>query len=289
MDYSGMSRLLTCARSYQYGVEERLMLPREKPSINFGHAWHAIQHKYAVDQNFFGIDEEAGVRRLLASRGWQDHEGDYRTGEKLALGFRRWLERYSGAAWKVIEAETSYRHLLVKGFEPQEGRVDAIVEWNSNQGRGVEKWIVDFKTTSMLRGDWVEVYRNSNQFRFYYMAMLGKYPDLAGVVVDLYHATKGVQKGKTAEEREGNRFYRLPVRFEEFQLEEATRDYGVAIVAKQVYTDAGYFPKNTSACVQYGVACPFLELCDAPSEEARQRLRATYVENPFDVHAPVEV
>lgn len=288
MQYSQMSKLLTCPRSYQHAELDKLLPLTSRTAATFGHAWHSLLYKYAKDPAWFK-DLDAGVDGVLDLLQWVDPLDDYRNREKLKRGLRAYLERYADTPYQFLDAEISYKHLIVPGLEPQEGRVDALVLWDANHGMGREHWLVDYKTTSMLRSDWVEFYRNSNQFRYYLLAMAGRYPDLAGVVVDVYHATKGVQKGKTPEERDGNRFYRLAIRYEDFQLQEAKHDYGVAIVTKQVYLDAGYFPKNTSACIQYGSACPFLELCDSASEESRDRIKSTYAENTFDPHAPLEV
>lgn len=288
MDYSSMSKLLSCARSYEYSEVARLAPLESRRALSFGHAWHALLQQYGSDKQFF-TDLDAGVEAMLALLKWEDPIDDYRTAAKLKRGLRAWIDRYAESPYQYLETESSYTNELVRGLEPQEGRIDAIVRWDANQGKGRETWVVDYKTASLLRGDWVEFYRNSNQFRYYFLSQRARLPELAGVVVDVYHATKGVQKGKTQEERDGNRFYRLPIRYEEFQLEEAVRDYGVAVVTKQVFLDAGYFPRNTSACHQFGGACPFLELCDAHSPESRDRIASLFGENTFNVHAPLEL
>lgn len=276
MDYSDQSKLLTCPRSYEHSRIEKLAPATERSNLSFGHAWHAILHQYATRPR-----EMMNVSTLLQEMRWEDRADDYRTAEKLMLGFERWLQR--GYGYRYMMAETSYANPLLDGMEPQEGIIDALIRCAETEGGKLELWLVDYKTTSRLQADWGEFYRNSNQFRYYYMQAKQHYPELAGVIVDLYHATKGTKSGKTQEEREGNRFHQLFIRYEDFQLQEAIRDFGLAVVTKQVYLDAGYFPKNTAACHQYGSTCPFLELCDAPSEGHRELFRKHYAANTFDV------
>lgn len=287
MDYSYYSKLLSCPRSYQYSVIERLAPANERDSIKFGSAWHAILYEHALDPVELS-GAETFVDWVLEKLKWEDPLVDYRTGAKLRRGFRRYLEHHQGSPFKYVQQEASFRmHIGLE--EPWEGRKDAVVTWNSEEGKGTELWVVDYKTTSRLNIDWVDFYRNSNQFKGYYMSAKKEWPELAGVVVDVYHATKGAKNGKSFEEIEGNRFYRLPIRYDEYTLAEAERDFAVGITTSKMYKELGYYPKNTSACQQFGTTCPFLELCGASSDEDRNRLRATFVENTFDPHAPVGV
>lgn len=286
MDYSSLSKLLSCPRLYEHSDIEKLAPSEERASARFGHAWHGILYQYGKDPVSVNAD---WIKGYLERTGWKDEVGDYRTAAKLVRGFQRYLERYAETPFSYVQQEKSFKMDITPGIEPWEGRKDAVVIWDSGEGRGPEMWVVDYKTTSRLQGNWIELYRNSNQFKGYFMDAKKEWPELAGVVVDVYHATKGAKSGKTFNDIEGNHFYRLPIRYEQFQLDEAKRDFAVGVTSARMYRELGYYPKNTSACNQFGTTCPFIELCEASSEEVRTRLRATYGVNTFDPHAPIEV
>jgi hypothetical protein len=281
MDYSSQSKLLSCPRQYELSELQRLAPAEERRSRHFGDAWHRIMYQY-------GKGTLESVDAVLSRMGWEDPlDGDYRTAAKLNRGFQRYIERYIDSRFKYIQLEQSFK-MHVGAEEPWEGRKDAVVLWDSGEGKGQELWVVDYKTTSRMQANWVEFYRNSNQFKGYFLSAREEWPELAGVVVDVYHATKGAKSGKSFEELEGNRFYRLPIRYEGFTLNEAKVDFITGLYTAKMYREMGHYPKNTSACTQFGTMCPFLELCDAKSEEARERLKTTYGVNTFDPHAPLE-
>lgn len=283
MDYSSLSKLLTCPRQFYHSEIERLAPTSERINRRFGDAWHLILYKHGEE----GMLDEVDIHRILDTIQWEDVPGDYRNRAKLIRGYRRYVERYE-KSFVYVQREQGFKMELGL-YTPWEGKTDAVVIWDSNEGKGKELWVVDYKTTSVLRADWVEFYRNSNQFKGYYLNAKNEWPELAGVVVDVYHATKGAKSGKTFEELEGNRFYRLPIRYEEFTLLEAQRDFAVGTTAALMYKEVDYYPKNTSACHQFGVPCAFLELCDAQTPDSRERLKKTYGVNTFDPHAPVKI
>lgn len=289
MDYSDLSKLLSCARMYQHSRIERLRTPGERMAHSFGKGWHAIHQEWArlqlAGRTEYSPDDV--TEWVLSTIGWQDNPEDYRTGDKLRRAFRAYHERYALEQFQYDAAEQSFTFEYAPDLEPIEGRIDAVVRADAGWGNGVQRWLVDYKTTSMLRGDWVEYYRVSNQFKYYYLNEKNNFPDLAGVCVDVYHATSGNKRGKTEGERNGDRFYRMFFQYSPLQLDEAIRDFAVANTTREMYAELGYWPKNTSACHQFGVSCPFLELCEATTEELRNKLRAGYEVEDFSPHTPV--
>ena len=288
MDYSSLSKVLSCARQYEHSEIDRLAPSGARASAKFGDAWHQILYRFGAGGVPEELSTEEFAEHVLIGMDWADSL-DYRNAAKLKRGFRRYVEHYATQPFRYIGRETSFKRAVRGVSEPWEGRIDAIVEWDAGQGKGKELWVVDYKTTSRLQSDWVEFYRNSNQFKGYFLSAQADWPELAGVVVDVYHATKGAKSGKSFEELEGNRFYRLPIRYEEFTLREAEADFVTGVTTAAMYRELGYYPKNTSNCYQYGSACPFLELCDAHSDESRARLKQTFEPNTFDPHAPMGV
>lgn len=289
MDYSTLSTVLSCAREHYHSDIEKLAPLSERQAVSFGHAWHAIMYYHAKLSTIGQVMVEEDIDKVLSTLKWTDEPGDYRTAAKLKKGYKSYLERYKNTPFQYDKAESSFK-FAVKGIkEPWEGRRDLIAKWDAGEGRGEELWVVDYKTTSRMVSNWVEVYRNSNQFKGYFLSAQKEGLTPAGVIVDVYHATKGVQKGKTDEDKEGNHFYRMVIRYEDFQLAEAEADFAVGATQAAMYKELGYYPKNTSACQRFGSTCAFLELCDAKSEESREKLKKGYGVNTFDPHAPMEI
>lgn len=281
MDYSGQSDLLTCPRKYEHHWLDRLTDPSPSIALQFGGAWHKILETYGLikmgemsDDGVFQPDDL--VNGVLKSEGWEDPT-DYRTAEKLRQGFRGWVEHWMDQPLQYVVTEQSYRAELIPDMEPQTGIIDAIAWVMVDPSRGKELFVVDYKTTSRLESDWVTLYRNSNQFKYYYLAMKARYPELAGVLVDVYHATKGVQRTKDP----GNKFYRIVIRYEGDTLQEAVWDYGHTVEQRNGLAagEHPFFPKNTSACHAYNHTCAFIDLCDAKSEDERNRLKSGFAPN----------
>lgn len=276
MDYSSMSTLLTCPKKYYYSQVEKLAPAQEATALGFGKAWHKIME--------YHNDRRPNPLTALDDIGWVDPYDDYRTREKLTRGYLAWAEQYRDTPWDVVVQEVPVQHNF--GGFPYEGRVDVVVNTDSHHGNGVELWLGDYKTASRLELDWIVYYRVSNQFKLYYAAMKEKYPNLAGMFVDVYHATKGVQKGKTEEERRGNRFYREFFRYDDGQIEEAVNDFIGASEVAAVHKGSGNWPKNTNSCHHFNRPCPFLDMCDTADPKLREMLKAQYVPNMFN---PLEV
>lgn len=232
--------------------------------------WHKITELHGQ-----GVTPALVPDQAAEALQWQDPHDDYRTLAKATLGYQTWRQHYATRkrTW-IRSTEIKYENRRVQP-EPRVGIVDAIIDMDVGQGRGTERWAVDYKTTSRLESDWVLYYRLSNQFRYYYLDLLELEPTLAGVVVDLYHCTKGNSKGKSEGEREGNRFYELVIRLDEMNLDEAVKDYETACQLAAFYEQLGYYPKNTGACHAYNSKCRFLEHCDA-SDEVRDIIALTY-------------
>lgn len=249
MDYTSMTDLLSCARKYELGRKKRIQTHEDKQALRFGSLWHETQ---------FLESPEKAAQKLL----WEDPADDYRTLDKVARGYYAWCQRYINRKRKYLLKEMKFEDRKTPVFEPSVGICDAIVEMDVNQGKGEEQWLVDYKTASRLDSDWVTFYRLSNQFKLYYVSLLHLYPLLAGVVVDLFHATKGTKSGKTEADRDGNRFYELIIRYEQEELDEAIKDYNTACEVREFYEAKGYYPKNTGACHAYGTSCPFVEYCE---------------------------
>ena len=268
MDYSGMTTLLLCPRLYKYQYVDKLAPAEEAPALNFGTAWHKIMEYHNKGHE--------NPLEALNDLGYIDPAGDYRTREKLIKAYEMWRTQYAETPWEVLLAEQG-----VQGVD-FEGRVDGVVRTRAFGEMELSLWLVDYKTTSRLETDWITTYHVSDQFKLYLRALRQQYPELRGVLVDVYHATKGNKSASSEGERIGNRFYRQYLLYEEVELQEANQDLRMALAVKDLYEQHGYWPKNTKACHHFNRACPFLDVCDAADPEIKARLLSGFKPNTFD-------
>lgn len=273
---SDLDLLLTCPRKYQLIKLEGLKPDEDSLAQSWGHAWHLAQHLWRL-----GMPYAEALQ--VAVKDFRDPSSDSpKTKEKLLLGLRHYNRVYGGPL-QPVSHRTSEQEFLIRlpGISvPVKGTMDIIAMWDSNEGRGKEKWIVDHKTTARLDGDWVRRYSVSNQFKCYFCAGREEHPDLAGVLVDVLHVTKGLksergQKGKTQAEVDGIHLYRLPVRFTDFILEEWKHTVAAAILQLDLYKKLNYYPMNApTACGAYGSNCPMLDICACQQPDLRETIKA---------------
>lgn len=276
MDFSSMSTLLSCPREYQESQVFRKAGDNESPATKFGTLWHTIMELHANG-------DPDPVAAALVRTTWTDDPTDYRTFAKAELAFQRWKETYDGKVWIVQSVEEPFSLALLPSCpESYDGRRDQIVDADSEEGKGIERWVVDFKTTSMLPYDWIQTFRISNQFKLYVAAARAVDPKIVGVCVDILHVTKGNKAGKTEGEREGVRLYRVFFRYKAEQIEEALVDFAAAVEMKEHFTRLGYWPRNTKNCRRFGHTCPFLDMCETGDRELRGRIRDALPANTFD-------
>lgn len=272
MNHSRIADLLACPRRYALAYEVGLAAEEDKPALKFGSLWHKIMELWHKGT---WASPDACVDQALVDTNWQDSPEDWRTGAKARAAFHNWLALYAEAPeWRVLATEQKVEAQIVPGVEPHDGTIDALVVTADPETGKTGLWVVDYKTTSRLETDWVSYYRVSNQFKWYLLNIRQnpEYADAEGVIVDLYHCTKGVVKTTDPTKASGNAFYRQYFRFSEYVLNEAEADYQVAIATRNLYRGLGYFPKNTRACHQFNSKCPFLEHCDAQDPETRAKL-----------------
>lgn len=281
MDSSGMGTLLSCPRRFELERVEGLGSEQERASLSFGTAWHGIMENWRK-----GDSPEDAVSKVLST--YKDPENDYRTAQKLQTAFARYRQRFGDGDYSSIVAVECPFSVLVSDSlaEPLEGKLDLVAYHDSNEGNGKELWVIDYKTASRLESNWTNVYAVSNQFKAYYFAGKKLWPSVTGVLVDVFHATKGVQKSKDEDEHNGNRFYRLPLRFSENAVEEWQANFSMASFLKGMYEETGYYPQNApTACMAFGSVCPFLDACAAQDPEVREKIKSNFPKSTFDIWA----
>lgn len=280
MRYSEMARLMTCPRRYQHEFIDGLG-GGESAATRFGTAWHKIMELWGQSK---GASVEEILSAALEQVKWQDDEVDYRTADKLQKGFRAWLlHDANSSALQLLRTEIM---VMLPAIELT-GRIDGLVMWDAGHGQGKELWVLDYKTTSRLSMDWVTEYRVSNQFKFYQLMASETWEKeygtpIAGVVVDLYHATKGVKKTTNKNDKDGNHFHRISFQYSDQHLNEAKNDLQMAKAMEGAFIQAKYFPRNTDACKSYGTTCPFIDICDLPPGELREKAKGMLTKNEED-------
>ena len=276
MDHSAMSTLLTCPRKYEYLYRHRKAEEQVSNALKGGTFWHKILECHA-DHGFCDVDD------LAQKLQWQDPADDYRTLAKYRRAYEIWRAQVAHQ-YRFLDAEFSFLRPVDGTTEPVEGRIDGLVEWDSNQGQGTERWILDAKTTGRLESNWVQTYRLSDQFQLYTYEAQQRGLGVAGVVVDVFHCTKGNKSGKSDGEREGIRFYQLPIRVDPLRIKEALETFRAADRMVQQFTRDQYFPPNRSACKMYNRTCGFADVCDTSDPNLRRDLLLAMPENTFSPH-----
>jgi hypothetical protein len=284
MDHSGLSTLLTCPRKYQYQNLERLTKSEDSRSLQWGKFWHKVHELWATNK----LEPDIVVDLAAQAVEWVDDPDDFRNVERMKQSFLAWLKRWAHQPLRVVDkgamTEVAFsvelENLNIPGLT-LDGMMDAIADIETEEGEF--RMIVDYKTTGRLAMDWVGAYRNSNQFRFYYMAARKMGRRVDGVMIDLFHCTKGTKKNPGS----GDDFYRQFILFGAEELDEAKNDLYIGLATAELYKGVGHYPKNTTACQAYGRTCPFLDLCLA-GPELRERLKEGYDHYDFDPTAKLK-
>lgn len=273
---STLDLLLTCPQKYNLFQNEGLGAEHEAISTQFGTAWHKAHHLIRLGASIQEAYEEA-------TKDFDNPLNSAKTKEKILLGLQHYKQRYGGFLKPVSDGASEQEFLLkIPGISiPIKGTKDIIAWWDANEGRGTEKWIVDHKTTSMLKSQWVQQYGVSNQFKCYYCAGKQEDPEIAGVLVDLFHVTKGVttdrgKKGKSQAEVDGVHLYRLALRYSDYSINEWKKTVRAALAALEVYEQVGYPLNAPTACGAYGTVCPFIDICACQHEDMRATIKGAF-------------
>lgn len=275
---SSLDLIQECPRKLQLSKLEGLSTEGESISTKFGTAWHAIKRLRSLGK---GIEEAVAeaTKDYIVSDSYE-----YRTAEKLLKAEQHYTKLYGGALVPLTPEDVELETLLwVEGIPiPIKTITDCIAMLDVNEGTGVEKWVVDYKTTSRLERDWVSHYRVSNQFKAYFAGAKLEHPDLAGVLVDIFNVSKGVstdrgKAGKSAAEADGCHFYRLPIRYTDFAIEEWKQNMLAGYETLLFHEKRGFYPMHApTACKAFGTTCPFIDICDTQDPERRELIKLTF-------------
>jgi hypothetical protein len=206
---------------------------------------------------------------------------DYHTALALMIGYHC---RWGGEQPEVIAVEKEFRAALVNPDTNREsvtyqlgGKLDALCRIDGRI------YLVEHKTTSEECGpgsDYVRRLRLDGQVSLYYQGARSLGYDVAGVVYDVirkpglrpYQVGQRRKVAETAEEygvrvlqdieEQPERYYQrhIVVRLEE-EEREAMADVWATARAMREGELAGRYPRNVDACIRYGRACSYFDLC----------------------------
>ena len=257
-----------CPRYYWVRYElNRSPLERSFP-ITFGNAYHRYReildlawlkdselhpeyHDLAVAAAFkiFGTGDSADPPL--------DHKHSFLTRARLLQTLEQaweyWTAEKTTGDYVTIEAEQSFQLPLPSGWH-YGGKIDNVFRW------GRDLWIKDYKTTSRMGRTYAHQFEPNAQFTGYIWGvrnLSGR--RVKGVMVETVYNTKNIGP-------EHSNF--LSTRTDG-AIEEWISDTEAAIEDVVRDRERRYFPKRTSACMNYG-GCYFREFCKLGNWKSRE-------------------
>jgi len=233
--------------------------------ITFGVAYHRYREvlDLARIQGQPGSDEIHTLAFSEALKVYGDdepaigHKHEFQTKARLLKtceqGYSYWLQE-PDQGYEVLEAEQSFQVALPGSGELYGGRMDWFGKWNGRI------WIKDYKTTSRMGRTYANQFDPRAQFSGYVWgaAKLSGQP-VQGMIVETVYNTKNI--GPKHESFLSTRT--------EFALDEWIDDTEEAIVEINRWKDVGYFPKRTTACMNFG-GCYFRGCCTLSNWSSRE-------------------
>lgn len=268
-DSTSLGWFKTCPQLYEYHMIKGLRPNGDSIHLEFGVFYHTALERYYITRAAGG-DHTQGLRatvRYTLEATWingaawaPDHVKNRSTLLRSVIWY---LEHFMNdpATTKILSngkpaVELSFRFDV--GEWMMAGHLDRVVEFAG------EDYVLDHKTTQSTPGPYYfEGYSPHNQMSLYTIASQVAYSaPVAGVIVDVAQIAVGFtrfERGFASRSR--------PV------LEEWMEDFHTwAELAKSYYL-RGHFPKNDTACSNYG-GCTFRKICRA-SPVMRDRFLAS--------------
>ena len=286
-DSTSISTAMTCPRKYQFMMIEQLEPKVRSVHLIFGGLYAtALEHFYKHLASGASIDQAtiAVVREALIAT-W-DAEADapieFTDNKKTRFNLIRTIVWYidefgdeKGSAITTVHKEDGTPCVeLSFSFELTDdivlcGHLDRLVQYAEAY------YVMDQKTTGgTISAHYFKQYKPDVQMSVYtYAGQIILQSPVRGVLIDAAQIAVGgttFKRGFT---------YRTPS-----ELDEAISDVQHIIEMTQHYTAAGHFPRNMTACNNYG-GCPYREICSAPPQARESIKRTEYTSKLWD---PIE-
>lgn len=299
-DATCLGYLKTCPQLYKYIIIDGWQSEGENVHLRFGSEVHIAEQEYYT-MRVAGINHEESLHEvvrnlLIRTHDFAPHEdskpGKYKNRRTLLRLVIDSLDQYNlgqddpaGTYIKddgTAAVELSFRFELdispncEAGGEPRPytlcGHLDRVVEFND------ELFVMDYKTATTTLGDYYfNQFDPNNQMSLY---------TLAGRVV-LESNVKGVIiQGMQILLTEPTRSVRSITYRTEDQLDEWLQDFAWWMSAAEVYAENNYWPKNDTACSNYG-GCRFQQVCSKSPGVREKFLKSNFKQgerwNPLKV------
>lgn len=211
----------TCLRKYQNLVKLRLPSP-SNPAAQSGITWHKMMEAYHPGANLAAALELAGEDFTLRAM------------------ITKYAETYPNPVTQISQES----RFDLDGFK---GRIDAV--WDVPEGRVV----VEHKTTALNIDDFITLRTFDRQTMVYFLV-----EECDAVLLDIVSRPKH----KTYEGAYNAVQCRRALIYKtESDVVHFLRDDAALRATIQSCEDAGYYPRNPSACISYGQICSFFASC----------------------------
>ena len=283
-DGTSLTRANECPRKYYYENICGWSRPKGVHLWFGGHYATALEkfHHLLAD----GADREDAIREVVLDTikaTWNDGQPDTfddanKTRETLVRTLIWYFEEFKDESLRTHilpdgkpAVENSFRVPFDNGIVYC-GHIDRLAVDSEDQF-----FITDQKTTKSTIGPYyMKSFKPHIQFGGYTFAgkMIYDIP-IRGVIVDAVQIAVGF-----------SRFSRFPITFTDDELNEWYDEAMMTIQRMQQYTRENHFPRNTTACSNYG-GCPFREVCSRPPQVRENFLKADFKkEEPWNPIVP---
>lgn len=254
---SHLNELSLCFQRYDYWENDLLRPLRRNQAFAKGTVLHKMMEIY-YNSLIARREKKTEIARgdmielaiLEGRREAVKEEVDGEDFEIIRNSFKENVNYWWGKdGWIPLAAEVPFSKILFESstlLVLYEGKIDLLIEHEGKQK------VVDHKSESRKS----EPIPFNNQFTGYSWA--AELPDLIVNKV-------GFQSSKKIEEKHRH----IPFQYSEFKIQEWIKDTMYYVNSLLACTEHDYWPRNRTGCEKFGSRCPYLKLCDAPSEKDR--------------------
>ena len=285
-DATSIIRASECPRKYYYMNIEGWALP---PSVHLwfgGHYAKALETFHELEAS--GIDRETAIRTVVLETikaTWKrdlDSDGNPIPGSGAPDTFNEPKKTRETLIRTIIWYFDTFAEEFYRTYITTSGSVGVEHSFRLNFDEGITYcghldrvcldpednfFVHDQKTTgSTLSSYYFKSFKPSIQFAGYTFAGKAIYDvPIKGVIVDAAQVVIGFSA-----------FARIPILFTDEELDEWYDETISIVLRMQQYTRERHFPRNTTACGNYG-GCPFRDVCSRPPNVRKNFLKADFV------------
>ena len=255
-DYTTIDCFQTCRKKYYWQMVRHLQTKTKSNALLFGGEIHD-----ALDLHYT-VGNEAALRHFGET--FKNREGDELRTVENGLKMLEWYGKvYRHEPFKVL-GKPELGFVFPLGDILWGGRMDLPVLWNG------DLWIVEHKTTSILRGNYFNQFELDKQVTGYIMgaeAFLGK--KCYGCLINAMQPWKELKRPTYKSKKPEEHFVRCPVTRSKALKERFTLNVN-RIVRDILWCEENnefYEAEKKDICFNYNYNCPYLDLCKYGEDE----------------------